>query len=310
VRTEPWVPGAAPVMLDGGVATELQRAGVPVRAPWWTTAALRTSAHRRALRAVHAAHLRAGAQVITANTFRCHPRTLRLAGAARHDREPLVRAAVELARQACAETGIRALVAGSVAPVADCYRPDLTPPDDELRTEHTALAADLVRAGVDLVLVETMNSVREARIAVAAALDAGACVWVSFACRAGARLLSGEPLAAAARAMERQGAAAVLVNCGTPQNTTICLAALRRACAGPIGAYPNIEDRAGLAVGEHVDRHRPAALSPVDFAELLAGWRAEFQVDILGGCCGTSPDHLRAAAVRARSHPRFMEVLP
>ena len=293
----------APVLLDGAVATELQQAGVPVRAPWWTTGALRTAEQRRVLGAVHAAHLRAGAQVITANTFRCHGRTLRQAGADPAGRASLVGVAVGLARQACVDAGIPALVAGSLAPVADCYRPDLVPPDDELSAEHGALAADLVHAGVDLVLVETMNSVREARIALAAALAAGARAWVSFACREGARLLSGEALSSAARTMERHGAETVLVNCGTPTDTARCLAELRTSCAGPIGAYPNIENRAGIGAGVHVDRHVPPALSPADFADLLARWQAEFCPDVLGGCCGTSPAHLRAAATRLHSPP-------
>ncbi|TCO59645.1 homocysteine S-methyltransferase family protein [Actinocrispum wychmicini] len=286
---------AAPILLDGAVATELQRAGVPVHAPWWTTAALRTVKGREVLRSVHAAHLRAGAQVITANTFRCHGRALRPLGA---DPAALVRTAVGLARDACADTGIQALVAGSVAPVADCYRPDLVPPDAELRAEHGALAADLVRSGVDLVLVETMNTVREARIALAAVLDAGARGWVSFVCGPDGRLLSGERLRIAARTIERDGADTVLVNCTSPTDTTRCLAELRSGCAGRIGAYPNIEDRSG--VDGHVDSHLPAELSPVDFANLLARWRAEFGPDVLGGCCGTSPDHLRAAAARLR----------
>jgi S-methylmethionine-dependent homocysteine/selenocysteine methylase len=288
----------APVLLDGATATELQRAGIPVREPWWTTLALRTASHRRVLRAAHTAHLRAGAQVITANTFRCHDRTLRRAGATPAVRASLVRTAVGLARQACADAGISATVAGSLAPVADCYRPDLVPPNDELAAEHTGLAADLVRAGVDLILVETMNSVREARVALSSAIGAGAPAWVSFVCRDNARLLSGEPLSAAARTMEALGAQAVLVNCTTPAGTTRCLAELRASCAGPIGAYPNIEDRASIGAGVHVDRYVRPALSPMDFAELTARWQAEFSPDILGGCCGTSPTHLLAMATR------------
>src|SRR5271165_6646778 len=62
------------IRLDGGLATELEKAGVSVTAPWWTTSALLTEQRRRALRCVHAAYLEAGAQVITANTFRCNIR--------------------------------------------------------------------------------------------------------------------------------------------------------------------------------------------------------------------------------------------
>ncbi|GAA3011208.1 homocysteine S-methyltransferase family protein [Actinokineospora diospyrosa] len=290
---------APPVLLDGAVATELQRAGIAVRAPWWTTRALLDPGHQRVLRGIHAAHLRAGADVITANTFRCHDRTLRGLGT---DQATVVDTAVGLARAARADTGRAALVAGSLAPVADCYRPDLVPPDEVLRAEHRRLATALVRARVDLVLVETMNTLREAVIALEAALAAGARAWVSFVCRGGARLLSGEDLATAARAVERAGAGAVLVNCTTPADTEACLPVLRAACAGPVGAYPNIEDRAGT--DGPVDRHLPAALTATDFATLLGRWRAEHRVEVLGGCCGTTPTHLSTA----RPHIQDAEV--
>ena len=81
-------------------------------------------------------------------------------------------------------------IAASMAPVEDCYRPDLVPPDDELRTEHRWLATELRRAGVDLVLIEAMNSEREARIALAEVLAVGGRAWVSFVCDDGATLLS------------------------------------------------------------------------------------------------------------------------
>ncbi|SES41759.1 homocysteine S-methyltransferase family protein [Actinokineospora terrae] len=280
---------ADPVLLDGAVATELQRAGIPVCAPWWTTRALLAPADQRVLRGIHAAHLRAGADVVTANTFRCHDRTLRGLGT---DQATVVDTAVELARAARADTDSPALIAGSLAPVADCYRPDLVPPDEVLHAEHSRLAAALARAGVDLVLVETMNTLREARIALAAALAAGVRAWVSFACGGGARLLSGEPLAAAAREVERAGAGAVLVNCSTPADTEACLPVLRETCAGPVGAYPNIEDRTG--VDGPVERHLPAALPEGEFGALLARWHTE-GADVLGGCCGTTPAHLSQA---------------
>jgi S-methylmethionine-dependent homocysteine/selenocysteine methylase len=111
----------------------------------------------------------------------------------------------------------------------------------------------------------------------------------------GDRLLSGESLASAARAAEDAGADAVLVNCTTPADTGTCLAVLRATCRGKIGAYPNLEDRSGIPPRTHVDRPLPAAMTPPEFGELVAKWRAEHQPDILGGCCGTTPAHLAAA---------------
>ncbi|GAB3974215.1 homocysteine S-methyltransferase family protein [Actinoallomurus acanthiterrae] len=288
-----------PVWLDGGIATELQRAGTAVREPWWTTRALNGEPNRRVLRTIHENYLAAGADVITANTFRCNLRTLRRLGLDDAGLAWMVHAAVGVAQAARNTTdGGCAAVAGSMAPVEDCYRPDLVPPDEELRAEHRWLATELARAEVDLILVETMNSVREARVALEQAQAAGVPVWVAFVCDDGVLLPSGEDLAAAAAAVERDGARAVLVNCTDPAGTETALMTLRDRCTGPIGAYPNIEDRGGIPRWRHVDRYVPAALDPDAFAELTARWREKFSADILGGCCGTTPEHMARARER------------
>lgn len=285
----------APVLLDGGTATELQRRGIAVRGPWWTSGALRTAHGRATLAAIHADYVAAGARIITADTFRCHRRTLTRAGLDDRAATAMVTTAVGLARAAAREDpAVR--VAGSVAPVEDCYRPDLVPPTRVLRAEHGWLARTLVAAGVDLLLLETMNTVREARAALAAALDAGVPVLVSFVAGDGGRLLSGEPLGPAARSVSRDGASAVLVNCSSMERTGVALAEMSGAGCGPVGAYPNVEDRRGIAPATHVDRHVPVACGPRQYADAVAGWCRRYGLALVGGCCGTTPAHLTALA--------------
>jgi S-methylmethionine-dependent homocysteine/selenocysteine methylase len=284
----------APLRLDGGVATALERAGIPVVAPWWTTSALLTEVRRRTLRAVHGEFLAAGARVVTANTFRCNVRALR--GAGRLDGAGsawMVHAAVGVALAARAAGGARgAVVAGSMAPVEDCYRPDLVPADEELRAEHGWLAAELLRAGVDVVLIETMNTEREARIALEQVLALGGRAWVSFVCGPDGQLLSGEPVAAAVRAVARDGAGAVLVNCTPLADTEDALRRIRDVHAGPVGAYPNVE-RLPRGRGD-------AAVAPAAFAATLARWHDDFGLSLVGGCCGAGPAHIAALDVRLR----------
>ncbi|MEU2613201.1 homocysteine S-methyltransferase family protein [Micromonospora sp. NPDC007271] len=279
------------LLLDGGLATELQRAGWPMAAPWWTSDALRTEGGRRAVRRIHERYVAAGADVVTANTFRCNPRAMRAADVTPEHLRRLIRAAVGLARAAVGE---RALVAASLAPAADCYRPDLVPGDDDLRREHGWTARELAAAGSDLVLAETMNSVREAVIAVEAALATGRPVWVSLVCAGGPRLLSGEPLGAAVRVLWEHGASAVLVNCTTLDDTESCLEVMSRAAWRPFGAYPNIENRFAIPKRSDVNQFIPAGIGPAAFARRLATWRTRYGLDVLGGCCGTSPEHLSA----------------
>jgi enediyne biosynthesis protein CalE2 len=279
------------VRLDGGVATELERAGLAVASPWWTTAALVTEDGRSVLRRVHGDFLDAGAQVLTANTFRCNLRALRPLGLDKAGFCWMVQAAVGVAAAARNAAGAGStVVAGSIAPVEDCYRPELTPPDAELRAEHGWLATELVRAGADLILIETMNTIREARIALEAAQAAGARAWVSFVCTSGGRLLSGEPVAEAAVAVEADGAAAVLVNCTGIAETEECLRRMSDVCRGPIGAYPNLEDRAR----PRENGAFASSVSPADFAATLRRWHDELGATLLGGCCGTTAAHIRA----------------
>ena len=292
------VPGTG-LILDGGLATELQRAGWSVAAPWWTTGVLRSPAGRRAVLDVHQRYVAAGADVLTADTFRCNPSSTAAAGLDPDCARRLIRTAVGLARAAA---GDRVLVAGSLAPVADCYRPDLVPDDDWLRREHGWTAAELAAAGVDVVLVETMNTVREAVIALEAVLATGRPAWVSVVCADGPWLLSGEPLAGAARTLRAHGAGAVLVNCTTLTDTDKCIEVLSRAPWGIFGAYPNIEDRSAISKWTHVDRYVPADTGPATFARRVARWRTSLGAGLIGGCCGTSPAHLTALR-RLLGHP-------
>lgn len=297
--------GTAPVLMDGATATELRRAGIPVEDPWWATNALLTDRKRGVLREVHERYLDAGAEVITANTFRCNRRALERMGLRDAGQGWMVHAAVGVAVAArnAAGTG-RARIAGSVAPVEDCYRPDLAPPDDTLREEHAWLATELVRAGVDLIVVETANSVREARIATEQSLQVGAEVWVGLAGLPGALLRSGEPVADAARAVRAAGATAVLVNCTTPEVTTECLAALRADAdgGGPLGASSAVEDRSGIADGVDAGRVLPATVDPDGFACYVEHWHRKFGLAVVGGCCGTTPAYLAAVRSQCGEH--------
>jgi S-methylmethionine-dependent homocysteine/selenocysteine methylase len=112
------------IVLDGATGTELGRRGVETRSKLFSAAALLDEKGRRTLLQIHRDYLKAGAQVITANTFRTNPRT---AG-------PRWRELTELAVHIAKESGARA-VAGSLAPVADCYLPELRPPPEVARRD-------------------------------------------------------------------------------------------------------------------------------------------------------------------------------
>ena len=294
-----------PLLLDGGVGTELQRLGVRVAAPWWTSIALRDPAGARALASVHRSFLRAGSQIVTANTFRANRSALARAGLDETGAHAMVGCAVSIARSAVAAVPeATALIAGSIAPAQDCYHPELVPGDAELRDEHAWLVRALVHAGVDLLLVETMNCVREAHVALTCATASGTETWVSFVCGPqGTRLLSGESLADAARMAQEAGARAVLVNCTSIEASARAAAVLQDVCWVDTGVYPNVEDRRDIPMGTHVERYLPPACEPHDFATGLAELARAHDLDVVGGCCGCTPAHIAALRARIRAEP-------
>lgn len=283
-----------PLLLDGATGTELERRGLPTGLPLWSTHALLEAPE--VVEAIHRSYVQAGAELITANTFRTQARTLTRAGLPPERDRALTRLAVDLARRATREGGDDPprWIAGSLPPLEDCYAPELVPPPRERDREHARQVDLLGEAGVDLLLIETMNTAAEAASAAAAAATSGLPFVVGFVSWAPGRLLSGEDLAEAARRMVDAGAAAVGVNCVPPSSLPASLACLAEMGA-PLLVSPNLgepDDETGF--------RRSGALTPEAFAARLAPWLARPTLRILGGCCGTTPDYV-VALDRARN---------
>jgi S-methylmethionine-dependent homocysteine/selenocysteine methylase len=285
------VGGGTALLVDGATGTELERRGVRTPLPAWSAPAL--IGHPDVILAIHADYVDAGVEALTANTFRTQRRALAAAGLADRAAELTARA-VALARHAAAAAPTPPFVLGSMSPLEDCYRPDLVPDAAALAREHAEHAGHLAAAGVDGVLVETMNTRREAEIATQAVAARDLPALVSFVCWDGARLVSGEPLLDAAQDARRAGAAAVLVNCLPPSNVAACLPVLARVGL-PFGVYANLgepNDDTGFT--------RSETCGPGAFAEHASEW-IRAGAHIVGGCCGTTPEHLRAVARLLRS---------
>lgn len=270
-------------LLDGPVGTELAARGVPTPPPLWSALALTEAPE--VVRAIHRAYAEAGATVHTANTFRTKRRQV-------GDRwAELARLAVELAKSAVPSSH---LVAGSIAPLEDCYRPDLSPSDP--RAEHRELARVLAEAGADLLLCETFPHVGEALIAVEEAAATGLPVWVSFTAGPDADLLTPEVIRRGAAEAVQRGASAALVNCVPATQMQVFVEALA-GLGVPFGAYANagsVDDAIGWRSPTD-----PAAQAAEAYMKLATGW-VSAGATILGGCCGTGPAHIRALAVGAR----------
>ncbi len=291
------------VVLDGAIGSEIVRRGVR-----WRQHGMRTDPDM--VRAVHEDYVTAGADVITTNTFQLTRRTyLNLFQNVEHMRRigapglasqtaALIAKAVLLARQARESSAgnMPVAIAGSISPLNHCFRPDLSPPPEEALREHAESAELLANAGVDLILLETMNNVSEAEAALQAASRTGLPIWASFALAPGGKsILSGEPIADAVRALESIGCDAILLNCAPPADITAGLEELSKICNLPFGAYAHIGryDPPSWKFDFHPQFVGIDKWPPEKYAACAGKWR-QMGSAIIGGCCGTTPAHIKA----------------
>jgi len=293
------------VILDGPMGSELVRRGVR-----WRKHGLLTDADK--VSKLHDEYLAAGADVLRTNTFQLNPRiylnVFRNREHMRHIGAPgledltpsLLRTSVQLARQARVKAGKEkgVAIAGVLAPLEHCFRPDLAPDPGDARREHEEQARVFAEEKVDLLLLESMNTIGEMKAALAAARSVGLPVWVSFLIGPEGDLLSREPLKMAAGEAETGGAEAVLVNCGPPADLSKAVGTLAKSTSRPFGGFAHVGRFSPPSwkfefFPQFVD---PEECPPDQYAKQARQWR-ETGASIVGACCGASPAHI--AAVRA-----------
>jgi S-methylmethionine-dependent homocysteine/selenocysteine methylase len=266
-------------ILDGAIGTELISRGLELSAPEWSARAMAEAPDL--LAEVHADYVRAGATLHTANTFRTQPRAL---GDGWTD---ALRGAVRIARDVVPP---ECATLGSMAPVEDCYRPDLSP-GAEARSQHRDIAGVLADAGCDVLLCETFANGAEALVAAEEAVATGLPVWLSLTAGPFGDLLSPSELARIGTDAVSTGIERVLVNCIAATQIGAYVDALG-ALGVPFGVYANAgrEDE-GLGWGATSLRAAEA------YADLAGRWK-DAGASVIGGCCGTGPLHIQALAER------------
>jgi len=284
--------GSDVLLLDGATGTELDRRGVDISLPLWSARAIEEAPD--VLKLVHQKYLDAGAAGITTNTFRTHQRSLAKAGVG-DKAQALTSKAVAIARAACDEVNSDGLVFGSVAPLEDCYSPALAPDADACRREHGQLIDHLVTAGVDFVFLETMCSAVESRAAMEAAQHHASGQWgISFCLSSDSPgdLLDGTPVRALGPILfESQF---IGINCVSADILADQVRHVREALGEDvvIAAYGNV----GFA-DEHGSWVSTDAIEPHRYATYAMDW-IEAGASIVGGCCGTTPETIRAIRER------------
>ena len=284
------------LMLDGGLATELERRGADLKQELWSARELiRDPA---SIRDVHLDFLRAGADIVTTATYQASFCGFERAGLSRNRAAQLMRLSVRLASDARdaflaerpAQGRLRPLVAASIGPYGAClhdgseYRGDYDLSKQALIDFHRPRMEALAETEADLFAFETIPSLLEAE----ALLDLisefeDKSAWLSFSCRDGAHVSHGETFAdCAAMADGHPQIAAVGVNCTNPA----FVPALLRSAAGlatPLLAYPNS--------GETWDPESQLWTGEGSETFEVAAW-FEAGARLIGGCCRVAPDHI------------------
>ena len=272
------------IILDGGMGTQLQAAGLPMgQAPelWNVTEPEKVTA-------VHRRYVEAGSKVLYTNTFGVN--RLKTARIGRSVRE-LVEGGVRCARAAAGTEEVR--VALDIGPLGQILEPLGTLKFEEAYDIFREIVEAGRDAGADLIVIETMSDLYEVKAAVLAAKENSTLpVWVTMTFEAGGRTFVGTTVSAMGLTLSGLGVDAMGFNCSLgPKELLPMIRELRRWTDKPLILKPN----AGLpdpATGEY-------RITPEEFAAELET-APEDGVQMLGGCCGTTPDFIRALGTAMR----------
>jgi homocysteine S-methyltransferase len=282
------------VVLDGGLATELERRGADLRDPLWSAKVLVEDPD--AIRSVHAAYFEAGADVAISASYQATFEGLAGRGIDRNQASALMRRSIELAREAA---GSGRMVAASVGPYGAMlgngaeYTGDYDRDENQLVEFHLPRIEALAEAEPDVLALETIPSFVEARALVRALEKVPEIpAWVSFSCRDGRHICDGTPIGSAVEVVaSAPGVVAVGVNCTSPLYVERLVETISDTTGKHIVCYPNR--------GSFWDPMRKTWTDPPrqDARPSLRplAWK-EAGASLIGGCCGTTPDDIAAAA--------------
>ena len=307
------------IVLDGATGSEIERLGATMNSSAWCGVANKT--HPDIVRHVHEEYIRAGADAVTANTFSTSRHILASAGLA--DETVSINArAVELAREAVdnvsperpiavagSMSNMRAWIPGTVSP-----DPRFLPTPEEESNNYQEVAQTLAESGVDLILMEMMTDIEHSSRVITAAVETGLPVWIGTSCsllsdgsltawnlhmeepanrispdhvekNSGIGLDGNRSYVSLIEAMMSFNPQVMGVMHSTVDTTNPGITALFEHWQGPVMAYPETSSEVKKGIINRVE--------PAIFAEHCRDW-VERGVQIIGGCCGTTIEHIRA----------------
>ena len=300
---------AQPLILDGGLATQLEAQGCDIRNALWSASLLIDNP--QAIVDASRAFLDAGAECIETASYQASHEGFAQRGLSAYEADVLMLRSVELAMQARDEfvaatsPDFEPLVAASIGPYGAIlhdgseYRGDYAISADELRRFHEPRLHLFDTSGADVLALETVPSLVEAEVLADLLSDCGTPAWVSFCCKDDRHISDGTPVESAVALFRRHAVvAATGINCTPPQFATRLIQRIREVVPGKaVIAYPNSGESYDAATGSW-----SGTVTPLDYAAAAREWKS-VGASIIGGCCRTGPAHiaaLRAALLQSR----------
>ena len=284
------------IIHDGAIGTELQKRGVSMDGSWCGTASLQDNI----LKQVHTDYILAGSQIITTNTYASSRIMLKSAGFEKRFKEVNLKA-VESALKAREETGYKdVIVAGSIShryPIADgdtISNASIQVSKLELQEATEEMALLLTKNGCDVILLEMMYRPERMKIIFDIVKKLNIPIWVCFSCRKSEKgeilSLTDEtivPFSELIAISKEYNFDALGIMHTSEDILGECINMIKTNFNGPILAYP---DTGGWLSPNWIF---DTVIEPEKFREKAKDWYA-LGAQIIGGCCGTSPDHIRA----------------
>ena len=296
------------ILLDGGVSTEIQKRGVAMDSDVWS--GLAHKSHPEVVLQVHEDYIRAGAQVITANTFSTARHVLESIDLG-SEVKTINTQAVQLANAARDNAAKdETWIAGSMSSMAPFNSLQEVASGEKVANNYQELAEILVEAGVDLIIAEMMRDPENAHLVIEAALSTGLPVWIGYSAMMSddgksvqtwrwknvGSIPTSRDFGELVKAVAPLGGDAAGVMHSQVRDTGPALEILSRHWKSPKLAYAETGEL------EKPDWNFKEICTPNEYAAEIGGWIYNYGVQIIGGCCGTGPEHIRILKDRLPQH--------
>ena len=272
-------------ILDGAMGSELIRHGEILPPHIWSAKINLTNPNL--IYKIHNNYIEQGADYITTNTFRSTPRAFKKMGQddddAYNNAKQSLQSAIQMAKKAANQC---TKILGSIAPLEDCYSPTLFPGVKKAKKEFKDIGLMLNKSGIDIFLLETMNSIIETSTCLEAIKQFNIPIWVSFNLLNSTQIRSGESLEEAIAMTKNYAVSCLLLNCNPLNRTIKALTIIKENWKRKWGLYPNLGIGEPSTDGVISHYHSNAEFSKVVDISIRMG------ASIIGSCCGSNPKHI------------------